>query len=325
MATAGHVDHGKSTLVRALTGMEPDRWAEERRRGHDDRPRLRLDDAARSTTGRVRRRPGARALRDARCSPGSGPVPATMFVVAADAGWMPQSAEHLDALHALGVRHGLLVVTRSDLADPELARDEALEHLAESSLGRHRRRSASRGPPVRGWTTCGSALDGLVGALPVARPRRRRAALGGPRVHGARRGHGGHRDARRGHDRGWATSWRCGDARPSTVRGLQALGEPRRPRVRAVARVALNLRGVGLDEVGRGDALTDARALAAHRRASTCGVGAAAGRVGRAPTCPKQVMLHVGSAAVAARVRPLSRADGAPELDDPTRVRAPCG
>ena len=49
---------------------------------------------------------------------GVGPVPAVLLVVAADEGWMPQSAEHLDALSALGVRHGLLVVTRSDLASP---------------------------------------------------------------------------------------------------------------------------------------------------------------------------------------------------------------
>ena len=49
---------------------------------------------------------------------GVGPVPAVLFVVAADEGWMPQSAEHVAALDALGVRHGLLVVTRSDLADP---------------------------------------------------------------------------------------------------------------------------------------------------------------------------------------------------------------
>ena len=55
---------------------------------------------------------------------GVGPVPAVMFVVAADEGWMPQSEEHLVALEALGVRHCLLVVTRSDLADPTPALDD---------------------------------------------------------------------------------------------------------------------------------------------------------------------------------------------------------
>ncbi|HEY0636642.1 MAG TPA: GTP-binding protein, partial [Pseudonocardiaceae bacterium] len=120
IATAGHVDHGKSTLVRALTGMEPDRWAEERRRGltiglgfawttlPDAGPVAFVD-----VPGHERFVPTMLA--------GVGPVPAVLFVVAADGGWMPQSAEHLAALAALGVRHGLLVVTRADLAPPAAA------------------------------------------------------------------------------------------------------------------------------------------------------------------------------------------------------------
>ena len=54
-----------------------------------------------------------------------GPVPAVLFVVAADQGWKPQSAEHLAVIDALGIRHGLLVVTRADLADPGPALAEA--------------------------------------------------------------------------------------------------------------------------------------------------------------------------------------------------------
>jgi len=136
VATAGHVDHGKSTLVRALTGMEPDRWAEERRRG------MTIDLGFAWTTLPGTEEPVAfvdvpgHERFVTQMLAGVGPVPATMFIVAADSGWMPQSTEHLAALDALGVRDGLLVVTRSDLADPELARDEALEHLGESSLGR---------------------------------------------------------------------------------------------------------------------------------------------------------------------------------------------
>src|SRR6202161_600968 len=61
---------------------------------------------------------------------GLGPVPAVMFVVAADGGWMPQSAEHLAAVDALGVRHGLLVITRSDLADPGPATRQARAEIA---------------------------------------------------------------------------------------------------------------------------------------------------------------------------------------------------
>src|SRR5712664_1783646 len=134
VATAGHVDHGKSTLVRALTGMEPDRWAEERRRGMtidlgyawmtlSAGERLAFVDVP----GHERFVPNMLA--------GLGPVPAVLFVVAADGGWMPQSAEHLAAIDAVGIRHGLLAVTRSDLADPGPATRQALDLISGTSLG----------------------------------------------------------------------------------------------------------------------------------------------------------------------------------------------
>ncbi|MEJ2890817.1 selenocysteine-specific translation elongation factor [Actinomycetospora aeridis] len=314
VATAGHVDHGKSTLVRALTGMEPDRWAEERRRG------MTIDLGFAWTT-----LPGADepvAFVDVpgherfvtQMLAGVGPVPATMFVVAADSGWMPQSTEHLDALDALGVRDGLLVVTRSDLADPELARDEALEHLGESSLGRLPAVCVS-GATGSGLDDLRSALSALVGGLPA------------PDVDA---------DVRLWVDRAFtvrgagtvvtgtlgAGTIRVGDelalgSRTVSVRGLQALGESVDP-VRAVARVALNLRGVGLDEVGRGDALTTpGRWLRGD--VIDVRVGPPRGR-GEPVDLPRQVMLHVGSAAVAARVRPLSRSD-APDSDETRTVR----
>ena len=134
IATAGHVDHGKSALVRALTGTDPDRWEEERRRG------LTIDLgfawlalptgeqlAFVDVPGHERFVPNMLA--------GVGPVPAVLFVVAADEGWMPQSAEHLAAIDALGIRHGLLAVTRADLADPGPALAAAMARLARSSLG----------------------------------------------------------------------------------------------------------------------------------------------------------------------------------------------
>ena len=105
VATAGHVDHGKSTLVRALTGMEPDRWAEERRRG------MTIDLGFAWTTLPSGAEvafvdvPGHERFVTTMLA-GVGPVPAVLLVVAADEGWMPQSAEHVDALTALGVRHG---------------------------------------------------------------------------------------------------------------------------------------------------------------------------------------------------------------------------
>src|SRR6266851_3106622 len=134
IATAGHVDHGKSALVRALTGMEPDRWAEERRRGLTidlgfawmmlpGGERLAFVDVP----GHERFVPNMLA--------GVGPVAAVLLVVAADGGWMPQSAEHLAAIDAVGIRHGLLAVTRCDLADPGPATRQALDRIAGTSLG----------------------------------------------------------------------------------------------------------------------------------------------------------------------------------------------
>src|SRR6476646_2102418 len=107
VATAGHVDHGKSTLVRALTGMEPDRWEEERRRG------LTIDLGFAWTT-----------------------LPSALVVVAADDGWSAQTAEHVAVLDALGVRHALLVVTKADLADPAPVLADASDLLARTSMGR---------------------------------------------------------------------------------------------------------------------------------------------------------------------------------------------
>ena len=107
LATAGHVDHGKSTLVRALTGMEPDRYEEERRRGLTidlGFAWARVDDEVIAFVDV----PGHERFVTTMLA-GVGSVAAVVFVVAADGGWMPQSQEHLDALDALGVRHGLLV------------------------------------------------------------------------------------------------------------------------------------------------------------------------------------------------------------------------
>src|SRR5258706_14500424 len=133
LATAGHVDHGKSTLVRALTGMEPDRFAEERRRGMTIELGFAWTTLATGETIAFVDVPGHERFVTTMLA-GVGPVPAVLLVVAADEGWMPQTGEHVDALVALGVEHGLLVVTRSDLMEPELAREEARERLADPPL-----------------------------------------------------------------------------------------------------------------------------------------------------------------------------------------------
>src|SRR5699024_10344858 len=126
VATAGHVDHGKSTLVRALTGIEPDRWDEERRRG------LTIDLGFAWTTLPSGRTvsfvdvPGHERFLGNMLA-GVGPAPIVLFIVAADEGWQSQSADHRDAIAALGITQGLLVVTRADLAP-----DRVEEVLAEA-------------------------------------------------------------------------------------------------------------------------------------------------------------------------------------------------
>jgi selenocysteine-specific elongation factor len=112
IATAGHVDHGKSTLVKALTGSDPDRLEEERRRGLS----IQLGYCWTSLPGAGEVAfvdvPGHERFVSTMLA-GIGPVPAVLLVVAADDPWMPQAAEHLAALDALGVRHGVVAVTRA--------------------------------------------------------------------------------------------------------------------------------------------------------------------------------------------------------------------
>src|SRR6478752_9546603 len=114
--------------------MEPDRWAEERRRG------MTIDLGYAWTTLPSGEDlafvdvPGHQRFIGNMLA-GLGPAPAVLFVVAADEGWRRQSEEHLAAVDALGLTHGLLAVTRSDLADPRRALEDARARIAESSLG----------------------------------------------------------------------------------------------------------------------------------------------------------------------------------------------
>src|SRR5579862_1977774 len=165
IATAGHVDHGKSALVRALTGIEPDRWAEERRRGLT----IDLGFAWMKLPGGLRLAfvdvPGHERFVPNMLA-GVGPVPAVLIVVAADGGWMPQSAEHLAAIDAMRIRHGLLAVTRCDLADPGPASRQAQAEIAASSLGQVEAVAVSSVTGA-GLPELRDALARLVAALPA--------------------------------------------------------------------------------------------------------------------------------------------------------------
>jgi selenocysteine-specific elongation factor len=304
VATAGHVDHGKSTLVRALTGMEPDRWAEERRRGMTIDLGFAWTTLASGAEVAFVDVPGHERFVTTMLA-GVGPVPAVLLVVAADEGWMPQSAEHVDALTALGVRHGLLVVTRSDLLDPELASDDARAHLTGTPLAEIPtvRVSAATG---QNMDALRAALDDLVAALPVP-DLRADVRLWVDRsftIRGAGTVVTGTLPAGKLRvDDGLELMSADGIARRVTVRGLQSLGA-QRERVTGVARVAVNLRGVPREAVARGDVLLTPGAWLPTRELDA----RLAGVRGSAPDpteFPEQLALHVGSAAVEARVRPL--------------------
>ena len=136
VATAGHVDHGKSTLVQALTGRDPDRWAEEKRRG------MTIDLGFAWATLPSGRKvsfvdvPGHRRFMGNMLA-GVGPVDAALLVVAADEGWMPQSEEHLAVLDLLGIDRAVVAVTKSDRLDAAILPGrigEISERLAGTSL-----------------------------------------------------------------------------------------------------------------------------------------------------------------------------------------------
>ncbi|MET7640860.1 selenocysteine-specific translation elongation factor [Streptomyces sp. NPDC005438] len=304
IATAGHVDHGKSTLLRALTGTDPDRLAEERRRG------LTLDlgfvwtRAPDGTAWAFVDVPGHQRF-IANTLAGIATAPAVLFVVAADEGWMPQSREHLDAVEAFGVRRGLLAVTRADLADPAPVLADARERLAGSRLGavdavavsartgdgletlrdRLRDLSATTPPPdddapVRLWLdrafTVGGAGTVVTGTLTAGR------LTVGDQLELAPEG------------------------RPVTVRGLQCLGDDAET-VTAPARVAVNLRRTPREVVKRGHALvtpghwwrTDTVDVRLDEGASE------SSEPPGPPTLPAEPLVHCGTAMTGARVRPL--------------------
>jgi len=313
VATAGHVDHGKSTLVRALTGMEPDRWAEERRRGMT----IDLGYAWMTLPARARGSqdggPAGEKLAfvdvpgHERFVPnmlaGLGPVPAVMFVVAADGGWMPQSAEHLAAVDALGVRHGLLVITRSDLADPGPATRQALAEIARTSLGTVEAVHVSA-VTGQGLDQLKEALVGLVDSLNGGSDRstapvrlwidRSFTIRGAGTVVTGTLPAG---TVRNGQELVLAPS-----GLTVRVRGLEALGEPA-DEVSGVARVALNLRGIAAGLPARGMALIEPDRWTLT---SELDVRVTPPAADPHPKFPPGLLLHIGSARTQARVRVLA-------------------
>jgi selenocysteine-specific elongation factor len=310
VATAGHVDHGKSTLVRALTGRDPDRLEEERRRGLSielgycwtDLPGV-GDVAFVDVPGHQRFVSTALA--------GVGPVPVALFVVAADDPWMPQAAEHLAALDALGVRHGVLVVTRADLADPAPALARAREELSRTTL-RDAPALAVSGHTGAGLDELRAALTDVLGRVPRPDPdadvrlwvdRRFTVHGTGTVVTGTLP----------------AGSVRVGDLLevdgiPVRVRGLESLGRPV-DAVSGVARVALDLGGRAPEAISRGSVLVTPDAF---EQVAVLDVRLTGGGSARLPERP---VLHVGAAMATVRARPLGDGFARLTLDRPLPLR----
>jgi selenocysteine-specific elongation factor len=260
LATAGHVDHGKSSLVLALTGTDPDRFAEEKRRGltidlgfaHTELP----SGAGVSfvdVPGHVRFVANMLA--------GVGSVDGCLFVVDASEGWKPQSEEHLRILELLGVGHGLVALTKVDLLGALGERDELVE-LAALDVGEQVGGTFLAGAPVvpvsvttgDGLDDLRRALDELVAGTPASADRGR-PRLWVDRVFAAR----GSGTVVTGTLTGgrWGVDDRVvvePGGRPARVRAIQTLGRV----VEEIGpghRVALNLAGVDHHTVGRGHAV----------------------------------------------------------------------
>lgn len=158
LGTAGHIDHGKTSLVKALTGVDTDRLAEEKRRGISIELGFAQLDVGDIHFGIVDVPGHERFVKNMLA--GAGGIDLVVLVVAADEGVMPQTREHLDILDFLEVSRGVVALTKSDLVDEdslEIARLDAEEALAGTTL---------RGMPILPVSsTTGAGLDALRRAL----------------------------------------------------------------------------------------------------------------------------------------------------------------
>jgi len=300
IGTAGHIDHGKTSLVLRLTGVDTDRLPEEKARGISIDLGFAHFDCGPFRFGVVDVPGHERFVRQ--MVAGAANIDLTVFVVSAEDGIMPQSREHLDILRLLGVQHGVIAVTRRDLVDDEmlqLVTEEIRELVADTFL--------SDSPIVAVSNITGEGFDELRSALSsVASSIPRRAV--GPVF-------------RLPIDRVFTLPGRGTIVTGSVLSGsvsagseLELLPQQRRVRVRSVQhhgaavdqadahrRAAINLAGVSLEEVHRGHELaTPGTLIPATRFLAEIECLAHASRSLR----HRQVLtLHAGTSAVTARLR----------------------
>jgi selenocysteine-specific elongation factor len=255
LGTAGHIDHGKTALVAALTGVDTDRLPAEKARGISIElgyAPLQLPSGRRLSVVDV---PGHERFVRTMVAGATG-IDLYLMVVAADDGVMPQTIEHATVLAALGVEAGVVAITKADLVDPTVAATEAAELLPAAEIVACSARTGAGIDDVR------TALDRVAAGLPG-----RAASDGQPVLHVDRaftiRGAGTVVTGTL-----WSGAVAAGDRlallpadRPVRVRSVQVHDEPVE-RAGAGQRVALNLVGVALDEVARGDVVAAPGAVA---------------------------------------------------------------
>ncbi|MFI6855096.1 selenocysteine-specific translation elongation factor [Streptomyces sp. NPDC050416] len=310
IATAGHVDHGKTALLRALTGMETDRLPEERRRGMTIELGYAWTTLPGGETAAFVDVPGHERFLTTMLA-GVGPAPAALLAVAADGGWARQTEEHLAALDALGVRYGVLAVTRADLADPAPTVAAARERLAGSSLAAVEivETSAVTG---QGMERLRETLAKLVARMPVP-DSGRPARLWVDRVFTVQ-------------GAGTVVTGTLGSGSIAVGDELRIASTGRTVRVRsmeslkttvsgaaAVSRVALNLRGSASSSVRRGQALISSEGWTVTGELDV--------RLTRVvERLPNELVFHLGSAAIPVRLRPLGSDTARLRLAGPVAV-----
>ena len=301
IATAGHVDHGKSTLVNALTTMDPDRWEEEKQRG------LTIDLGFAWTTLKSGADvafvdvPGHERF-IANTLAGLGPAPAVMLVIAADEGWKEQTSEHLEAIDALGIERGIIVLTRMDNGQ-RISEADVRDKVAGTSL--------SVAPIFAVSARTGEGMEELRGGidklLPADEVLQQACAM----------------PARMWIDRAFSIkgagtvvtgTWAAGSVNIGdrlklvtasgehdvTVRGLHSENSAV-DKAEPVMRLALNLRGVDADAISRGDVLTEAEST--WWQPEVIDVRWRTGP--KLDSVPRKLNLHVGTASVPVHVRGL--------------------
>jgi selenocysteine-specific elongation factor len=318
IGTAGHVDHGKSALIQALTGIDPDRLAEEKARG------LTIDLGFAWTTLPSGREvgfvdvPGHERFVHNMLA-GVGGVGCALFVVDASEGWRPQSAEHLAILDLLGIPGGVVALTKADLVD-EATLDKVAGEVGDRLRGTTLAGAelvATAAPSGRGVAELASALDAALDRLPEP-PDRGRPRLPVDRVF-SMRGSGtvvtGTLSGGSLRADGEAELLPAG--RRVRVRGLQGHGRPLAEATPA-RRVAVNLAGVTTGEVARGDVLALPGQWAATGVADVrlrCLAGAPGPLRARGA-----YLVYAGAAETSARLQPLDATEVHPGGDALVRL-----